>query len=134
VGFPHPEEDRTLKRELLLRTVALAIAFLVVDAVMSSVSVSGGFLGALGVAFLYGVVSAVIGTALRLLSMPLVLITVGFFEFVINAVLLLFTDWLVGWLEIDGFGSALGAAVILALVSVMLGIVVWILVPERALD
>lgn len=123
-----------MKLELLLRTVVLAIAFLVVDAVMSSVSVSGGFLGALGVAFLYGVVSAVIGTVLRLISLPLVLITVGLFEVVINATLLLFTDWLVGWLEIDGFGAALGAAVALALVSAMLGIVVLILVPERALD
>lgn len=123
-----------MKLELLLRAVVLAIAFLVVDAVMSSVSVSGGFLGALGVAFLYGVVSAIIGTVLRLISLPLVLITVGLFEVVINATLLLFTDWLVGWLEIDGFGAALGAAVVLALVSAMLGIVVWILVPERALD
>lgn len=123
-----------MKLELLLRTVVLAIAFLVVDAVMSSVSVSGGFLGALGVAFLYGVVSAVIGTVLRLISLPLVLITVGLFEIVINATLLLFTDWLVGWLEIDGFGAALGAAVALAVVSAMLGIVVLILVPERALD
>jgi putative membrane protein len=123
-----------VKLELFLRTVILAIAFLVVDAVMDSVSVSGGFLGALGVAFLFGVVSAIIGTALRLISLPLVLLTVGLFEFVINAILLLFTDWLVGWLEIDGFGSALGAALILALVSVVLGIVVWALVPERALD
>ena len=35
---------------------------------------------------------------------------IGLFEFVINAFLLLITDWLTDWLEVDGFLSALAAA------------------------
>jgi len=114
---------------LLARMVVLAIAFVSVDLVMDTVSVSGGFLGGLGVAALYGVVSAVIGTVLRLLALPLILITAGLFEFVINAGLLLMTEWLTDWLEIDGFLSALGAAVVLSLSSMLIGVVIAVVIP-----
>jgi putative membrane protein len=114
---------------LLARMVVLAIAFVSVELVMDTVSVSGGFLGALGLAAIYGVVSAVIGTVLRLLALPLILITAGLFELVINAALLLMTDWLTDWLEIDGFLSALGAAVVLSLSSMLIGVVIGVVIP-----
>lgn len=116
-------------RALLLRMVVLAGAFLIVDAVMDTVTVSGGFFGALGLAVVYGVVSAVLGTLLRLLTLPLVLITVGLFEIVINAVLLLVTSSITDTLEIDGFGSALLAAVVLSLASMLIGVVIAIVLP-----
>ncbi|MDH4119191.1 MAG: phage holin family protein [Acidimicrobiia bacterium] len=78
----------------------------------------------------YGSVSAVLGTVLRLLTLPLVVITVGLFEFVISAVLLMVTFWLTDWLEISGFLSAVGAAVILSVVSVVLGLILKVLVPK----
>ena len=115
---------------LLVRTVVLAIAFLVVDAVMDTVSVDGGFFSALGLAILYGVLFAVVGTVLRLLTLPIVMITAGLFEFVINAVLLLIVDGLTDWLEIDGFLSALAAAVILSIVSTVVGFGLAIFIPE----
>lgn len=114
---------------LLARMVVLAIAFVSVDLVMDTVSVSGGLLGGLGVAALYGVVSAVIGTVLRLLALPLILITAGLFELVINAGLLLMTEWLTDWLEIDGFLSALGAAVVLSLASMLIAVVIGVVIP-----
>lgn len=114
---------------LLVRTVVLAVAFIVVDALMDTVSVSGGFVGALGLAVLYGLVFAVVGTVLRLLTLPLVMLTAGLFEFVINAVLLLIIDGVTDWLEIDGFLSALAAAVVLSIVSVVVGFVLAIFVP-----
>lgn len=117
-------------KALLLRMVVLTAAFLVVNALMDSVTVSGGFFGALGLAVVYGLLSAVLGTFLRLLTLPLVLITVGLFEFVINAVLLLITDGLTDSLEIDGFVSALGAAVILSLTSVVIGLVISVVLPN----
>jgi len=116
-------------KPLLVRTIVLAISFLIVAAAMDTVTLTGGFLGALGVAVLYGVVSGVIGTVLRFVSLPLVIITVGLFEFVINAGLLLLTDWLTDWLEVDGFLSALGASVILAVVSVIVALPIAVLFP-----
>ena len=116
---------------LAIRTVVLAVAFLLVDAFMDSVTVNGGFFGAIGLAVVYGLVSATLCTLLRLLTLPLVLITVGLFELVINAGLLLVTDWLTDWIEIDGFMSALGAAAILAAVSVVMGLVLSVMFREK---
>ena len=115
---------------LFVRMVVLALAFLLVDLVMDSVSVNGGFLSALGLAVLYGLVSAVVGTALRFLALPLIAITAGLFELVINAGLLLVTDWLTDWIEIDGFLSALGSAVVLSLTSMLIGAVMAVALPE----
>ena len=118
-------------KALAIRTVVLTVALLVVDAVMDTVTVNGGFFGAIGLAVVYGLVSATLGTLLRLLTLPLVIITVGLFELVINAVLLLVTDWLTDWIEVDGFMSALGAAVILAVVSVVMGLVLSVMFREK---
>lgn len=118
-------------KALAIRTVVLAVAFLLVDAFMDSVTVNGGFFGAIGLAVVYGLVSATLGTLLRLLALPLVVITVGLFELVINAGLLLVTDWLTDWIEIDGFMSALGAAAILAAVSVVMGLVLSVMFREK---
>lgn len=116
-------------KALLLRIVVLTVAFLAVNALMDSVTIGGGFFGAIGLAVVYGLISAVLGTVLRLLTLPLVLITVGLFEIVINAVLLSVTAWLTDALEIDGFGSALGAAVILSVVSVLVSLVIAVVFP-----
>lgn len=119
---------------LLARIVVLATAFLVVDAFMDTVTVNGGFTGAVGLAVVYGLVSAVIGTVLRLLSLPLILLTVGLFEIVINAVLLLLTEWLTDWIELDGFWTAIGASIVLSLVSVVFGIVLRAVFPSVGRD
>ena len=115
---------------LLARIVVLATAFLVVDAFMDTVTVNGGFTGALGLAVIYGLVSAVIGTVLRLLALPLILLTVGLFEVVINAVLLLITEWLTDWIELDGFWTAIGASIVLSIVSLVFGIVLRAVFPS----
>ena len=117
-------------KSLIARVVVLAVAFLLVDAVMDTVELSGGFMEALGLAAVYGVISAVIGTLLRLLTLPLILVTVGLFEFVINGALLLLTEWLTDWIEFDRFLSAVGAAVVLSIVSTLLGFVLFAAVPE----
>lgn len=118
-------------KALAIRTVVLAVAFLIVDALMDTLTVNGGFFGAIGLAVVYGLVSAILGTLLRLLTLPVILLTVGLFEFVINAVLLLVTDWLTDWLEVDGFGSALLAAVALSVVSVLIGLVLAMLFGDK---
>ncbi len=115
---------------LLFRMVALTIAFLAVDALMDTVTVTGGFFSTLGVAVVYGLISGVLGTLLRLLTLPLIVLTVGLFEFVINAVMLLITDAVSDTLEIAGFGSTLLAAVILSVVSALIGFVISVVLPQ----
>jgi len=117
-------------RALIWRTIVMAIAFLVVDWLMDSVQIEGGVPGAIGLAVLFGLVSAVIGTLLRLLALPLLILTLGLFEIVINAGLLLFTSWLTDWLSIDNFGAALIAAILLAVTSAVVGFALGMVAPS----
>jgi putative membrane protein len=68
----------------------------------------------LWIALIFGVVNAVVGPILRLLSLPFVLLTLGLFLLVVNAALLGLTAALTDRMTIDGFGTALVAGFILA--------------------
>ena len=69
----------------------------------------------LWIALIFGVVNAIVGPILRLLSLPFVLLTLGLFLLVINAALLGLTALLTDRLTIDGFGTAIIGGLILAI-------------------
>ena len=68
----------------------------------------------LWIALIFGVVNAIVGPILRLLSLPFVLLTLGLFLLVINAALLGLTAALTNRLSIDGVGTAIIGGLILA--------------------
>jgi len=72
-------------------------------------------------ALLLGVVNAVVKPILKLLSMPAVILTLGLFLLIVNAVVLSITVWLADALDLglasDGFLSTLLAALVVSLVS-----------------
>ena len=68
----------------------------------------------LWIGLIFGVVNAVVGPVLRLLSLPFVVLTLGLFLVVINAALLGLTAALTDRLTIDGIGTALIGGLILA--------------------
>ncbi|HEY0126888.1 MAG TPA: phage holin family protein [Blastococcus sp.] len=68
----------------------------------------------LWIGLIFGVVNAIVGPLLRLLSLPFVLLTLGLFLLVINAALLALTAGLTDRLTIDGFGTAIIGGLILA--------------------
>jgi len=68
----------------------------------------------LWIALIFGVVNAVVGPVLRLLSLPFVLLTLGLFLLVINAALLGLTALLTDRMTIDGIGTAIIGGLILA--------------------
>jgi putative membrane protein len=69
----------------------------------------------LWIALIFGVVNAIVGPILRLLSLPFVLLTLGLFLLVINAALLGLTAALTDRLTIDGIGTAIIGGLILAI-------------------
>lgn len=76
------------------------------------------------VAAIFGVVNTIIKPLFKFVSAPLILITLGIFLLVINALLLLLISWLagemgVGW-HVDGFGSAFLGGLIISVVSFIL--------------
>jgi len=76
------------------------------------------------VALIFGVVNAVIRPILILLSLPLTILTLGLFIFVINAFMLLLTSWIAQALglgfRVDSFLPALLGALIVSIVSFVL--------------
>lgn len=68
----------------------------------------------LWIGLIFGVVNAIVGPILRLLSLPFVLLTLGLFLLIINAALLALTAGITDRLAIDGFGTAVIGGLILA--------------------
>jgi putative membrane protein len=118
---------------LLVRITVIAAAFGVTAWLLDGMDMSGGFFGYLWVAILFGLVNAVVGTILRLLTLPLILLTLGLFAIIINALLLEIVDWLTDNLTIDEFWwTSIWASIILAIVMVLLDWVVRIFVVKKA--
>ena len=74
----------------------------------------------LGAALLLGIVNAFIRPILLILSAPLILLTLGLFIFVVNALMLLFVGEIVPCFRIPGFWSAVFGAIIISIVSWLL--------------
>ena len=85
-----------------------------------SVNIDGGILSLLGVALLFGLVNAIIGPLLHLVSLPLTLATFGLFALVINGVLLALTAGLSNSLDVGGFFAVIGAALLISIFSTVL--------------
>ena len=117
---------------LLIRWVALAAAFAITAWLLNGIDVSGGFGTYLWLALLFGIVNSIIGTILRLLSLPLMVITLGLFSIVINAFLLQILDWISSHFTIDHFfWTAIWGAIILAIVSVVLDLLLGVTLLKR---
>lgn len=83
-----------------------------------------GVVATLIAAAVLGVVNAVLRPLLLLLSLPLNLVTLGLFTFVVNALMLLLTAALVPGFEVRGFWSAFLGALVLGVISFLLSRVV----------
>lgn len=107
-----------------LRVGVLAVIVYVVTLLYSGVQVvenPDGALGAAGtylwVALLFALVNSILGPVLRLLSLPLVVLTLGLFLIVINAVLLGITAGVSDRLDVAGLGGAVIGGLLIALFS-----------------
>jgi putative membrane protein len=76
------------------------------------------------VALIFGVINAIIRPVVVLLTLPLTIVTLGLFMFVVNALMLLLTSRIAQALNlgfrVDGFGAALLGALVIAVVSFIL--------------
>ncbi|GAC1536660.1 MAG: phage holin family protein [Candidatus Velthaea sp.] len=103
----------------IIRLIVNAVALLLVAYLIPGVHVTG-FAGALLAALILGIVNAVLKPILVILSLPLEIVTLGLFTFVINAVLFYLVGHLGVGLAVDGFGSAFIGALVLSVVSFVL--------------
>jgi putative membrane protein len=99
--------------------VVNAVALVIVAYLLPGVSVTG-FGGALVAALVLGIVNAVLRPILFVLTLPLQVVTLGLFTFVINALLFWWVGHLGIGLEVTGFWTAFIGAIVLGIVSFVL--------------
>jgi putative membrane protein len=117
----------------LLGWAVLAAAFAVTSWLLNGMEVSGGVWGYIWVSAIFGLVNAIIGTFLRIVTLPFRLVTLGLISLLLNAVLLSITDALTDHLSIDEFWwTAIWAALLLAVVTVVLQVLVHFLLTKGA--
>lgn len=114
---------------LLLRLLANAAALAVATFLFSGITLTAPgtaqkVLALLVVALIFGIVNAIVKPIFALVTVPLLLLTLGLFLLVINACMLLLTSWLagkvgLGW-HVDGFWVAVGGAIVVSIVSFLL--------------
>jgi putative membrane protein len=126
-------------RGFVVGTIVTAIAFFILTKFLPQfVSYEGDLLGLLIVSIIFGVVNGLIGPIVRLLALPIRMMTLGLIGFVINAGLLLLTAWIASamhfdlkvgdfpptLLSVDTFVGAIVGAVVLSLVSTAVRLVI----------
>ena len=114
---------------VVLNAVAVWIATLLVGGVdVTADSTGGEILTFIVVGALFGLVNATIKPLVKLLSLPLLILSLGLFALVINALLFWLTAEVSGAVgapfEVDGFWAAFWGAIVVSLVSWALSIVV----------
>ena|SRR5258708_5655894 len=114
--------------EFLVRLLVNAAALWVATRIVPGVTFNGDWLPFLGVAIVFGVVNAFIRPFAKILTFPIILITLGIFIFVINGLMLWLTSSLSSALglgfHVDGFWAAFWGALVVTIVSAILSIFV----------
>ena len=118
--------DRVI--QLLINAGALYVAVLIVDGLDFSFDSEQAWLKFVVVAFIFGLVNTFVKPILRLLTLPITMMTLGIFLLVINALMLLLTGWISDQLDlgfvVDGFFPALLGAIVISIVGFLLSMVI----------
>lgn len=109
---------------LLINTVALWAA----TKVVSGITFTGSPAALLLVALVFGILNAIIRPVLKLLTCPLLILTLGLFTLLLNAFMLWLTSAVSGGLQlgfhVSGFGAAFWGALVISIINIMLSLLV----------
>ena len=105
--------------DLILHLLLLGVVIYFMAETLPGIHVDG-YGTALVVAIVYGLINLTLGTVLKLLGLPFIIITAGIFLLIINAFLLYLTDQLVDDFEIEDTGTTIVAALIITISDTML--------------
>lgn len=116
--------------KIILRILINAAALWAAAAFVPGIH-AGGIGSVLALALVFGLVNAFVRPFLKLVSCPIILLTLGLFTLVVNALMLMLAAWLgrgVGIeFTVDGFVSAFLGALLISVVSTLLS---WILIAR----
>lgn len=111
-----PDKLKAFIQRWIISTVAVLVASHVVPGISY-----GNWRDLLVATLVLGLLNSFLRPVLMLLSLPLLIFTLGLFTIVINAVLLLLVSWLLhDHFKVDGFWSAFWGALVISIVSLLL--------------
>jgi putative membrane protein len=116
----------------LIKTLANAAALLVATWLLADITLTGDSTGRktltlILVALIFGLVNFVVKPLVKLLSLPVLILSLGLFTLVINALMLLLTSWLADSFDlafhVEGFWTAVLGGLIVSIVAWILHVV-----------
>ncbi|MFC7217119.1 phage holin family protein [Streptomyces polyrhachis] len=118
-------------KSFLVKTLANAAALAVAVWLLKDITLTGDStdrtVTLIVVALIFGAVNAVVRPVVKLFALPALVLTLGLFTLVINAVMLLLTSWIADQADlafhVDGFVAALLGALVVSVVSWALSLV-----------
>ena len=99
------------------------VALLIADALWDSVSIHGAAAFLIGSAVL-GIANAIVKPLLAILTLPLIIVTLGFFYLLINIAMLALAEWIAPNFSIDGFWTYVGTIFVIWIVNWIAGHIV----------
>jgi len=115
---------------MLLHWVVTALAVWITSRVVPGFYVDGAT-AALIAAIVIGFVNATLGLFVKIITLPLTILTLGIFWLVINAFMLQVAAWLVPGFHIRSFAAAFWGGIVLTLVNIFLK---WLVLPSWQRD
>lgn len=105
----------------LVRLLVTIFALWVAIRLVPGLEFDGSLWALAGIALVFGLINAFVKPIITLLSLPLILVTLGLFVLVINAIAFLLVVWISGALDLgltsDGFWPAFWGAIVVSIVS-----------------
>ena len=112
----------------IIRTLVNAAALYVATRLVSGVTFTGDWLPFFGVAIVFGIVNAFIGPVAKILTFPIIIVTMGIFALVVNGLMLWLTSSLSASLglgfQVSGFWAAFWGAIVVSLTSLILSLLI----------
>jgi len=118
--------------ELLVRLAGNLAAIWVASELLDEVTYGGSFGVLLLAAVVFTIVNLIVKPVVAILSIPLIILTLGVAYFFVNVLMLLLTDWVVGDFEVGGFWSVIGATIIIWVVNLVIAAAMHDLSRSRA--
>ena len=106
--------------DLLLRLVGNLAALWVASELFDEMTYGDAFGTLVAAAIVFTIVNWIIKPIVAILSIPLIILTLGVAYFFVNVLMLLLTDWVVDDFEAGGFWTVVGATIVIWVVNLVI--------------
>lgn len=125
-AVPAPEHGLTYYRlvNFIIKVLVNAAALWVAARFVPGIELTADIWQILLIALVFGLINTFLKPVLKVLSLPVIILTLGLFAIIVNVILLAITAGLMDGLTIDGFLPALLGAIVISIVSAILNAII----------